>query len=843
MHFRSSLLATAGATTLCALIATPDLAAAQQLAIEEITVTARKRDESLQEIPLSITAFTADSLRQRNITNIYDLSAATPNFVTTPQLGRRLDRPTIRGQGGTLVRGEPNASYFVDGVFISGSATTSTIDALERVEIIRGPQSALFGRATFAGAVNFITRQPTDELEGQFNATVGSHDTYKISAWMSGPIIEDKLRYFASAGFDTYGGEWRNGLEANEAQIPGVFIPFPPPGRFLGFLSNTPQGADDTKLGGEENTDVTLKLVYDINDNHELTVKGQYNRGKDDHFPALLVDFDELNCFRPGIDADAGPTSPGFFCGEGEVDGRTSKLNIPDLREGGIRAFFGTESSPATVIGAERDIFRTLAQYSGDFDGWNLTGRFTWNRDRAKYGRDLDRTPARPVFGLFTAEEEDNTEDWAWEARVTSPQEDRLRGIFGVYYFEKRFEEADRRFNGPGGRSTFTSEGGITCVSDPTQFDPVRCDSTQEDVTNYAVFGLVEYDATDQLTLSLEGRYAKDEKTVRGGVLTPADAAALQPLIAPIDIASIEGDRLVVEDNTKIFTPRFTVTYKPNDDMTLYGLVAKGDKPLDFNLAFFDDDTDPTETVNAVNSGRAVIKEEIAWTYELGAKTTLMDGRALFNVSGFYIDWDDQAVSSVEDILLVDGSFETNNTVRSAPGARVYGVEVEANVAATDNLLLTLGYGLADHKFTQPFVDARDAALHGGDGNVEGNTTPSTPKHNLNLSGTYRDSFTADTDWFVRAFLNYESSKYATVTNLLRTGDRYLLNAQLGWEGENFNITLYMDNILEDETPRTISRFTDFVNTFAAAPGVSPALFTMNPQRGRDFGLRLQYSY
>ena len=188
---------------------------------------------------------------------------------------------------------------------------------------------------------------------------------------MSGPIVEEKLHYFISAGFDTYGGEWRNGLAANEAQIPGFFLPFPPPGRFISFLTNTPQGADNTRLGGEKSTDVTLKLVYHFNEDHEFTLKGQYNGSNDDLYPALLIDFTDLNCFRPGFDANAGTASTGFFCGELEADGRVSKMNVPDLREGGIRSLLGTTSTPADVIGAKRDIFRSLAQYSGDLDGWN----------------------------------------------------------------------------------------------------------------------------------------------------------------------------------------------------------------------------------------------------------------------------------------------------------------------------------------------------------------------------------------------------------------------------------------------------------------------------------------
>jgi iron complex outermembrane recepter protein len=218
-----------------------------------------------------------------------------------------------------------------------------------------------------------------------------------------------------------------------------------------------------------------------------------------------------------------------------------------------------------------------------------------------------------------------------------------------------------------------------------------------------------------------------------------------------------------------------------------------------------------------------------------------MDGRALLNISAFYIDWTDQAVSSVEDILLRDGSVERNNTVRSAPGARVYGIEIEANWTPTDNLLLTAGYGLADHEFTETFTDFRVAALDGSIGDVNGNTTPSTPKHNANLSATYRDDFGNESDWFVRSFLNYESKKYANVANLAYVGARINWNAQIGVEAANWKLTGYVDNILNDDTPRTVSLFTDFENESVA--GIDASLFTLNPQRGRDFGIRAEYSF
>lgn len=841
MKFRTSLLSTAALTAAITAGAYVDGALAQQLSIEEITVTARKREENLQDIPLSITAFTVEGLKQRNITTVYELSANTPNFVTTPQLGRRLDRPTFRGQAGTLVRGEPNASYFIDGVFISGSATTSTFNALERVEVLRGPQSALFGRATFAGAVNLITRKPTDEHEGQFNLRVGSHETYEAAGWLSGPIIEDKLHYFVSGSWDTYGGEWTNNLAAGQAAGDSIFIPFPPPGRVINFVTG-PTRADSSSLGGEENTDATLKLVFSPAENHEFEFKFNYAGGRDDHFPALLVDNSELNCFRPGVDAGAGAASQGYFCGKLTAGDRTSSLNIPDLVDGGTRSFFGVTAEPSPIgAGIHRDIFRLLTQYTGDFNGWEAVARATWNRDRFKSGRDIDRTAFRPVFGLFTAYEEDNTEDWAGEVRFASPAENALRGLFGAYYFEKRFVERDRRFSGPGTAGLFFASDHGPCRTSPAAYDPGQCDTTEEDVTNYAVFASVDYDITDQLVFSAEARYSKDEKTVRSGVVTDAEAAAVADLVSGLDIAKVEGNRLVVTDDTKDFTPRVSLTYKPNDDITVYGKIAKGDKPLDFNLAFFDDDVDPAELVSAVANGRAVINSESAWTYEAGLKSTLADGKARLNISGFYIDWDDQAVSSVEDILLRDGSLETNNTVRSAPGARVIGLEIEANWTPTENILLTAGYGLSDHKFTDTFIDARFAALTGGTGDVDGNTTASTPKHNANLSATYRDEFGSNSDWFVRFFLNYESKKYVNVANLAWVGPRYNWNAQIGVESAQWTLTLYVDNILDDNTPRTGSLFTDFQNE--SAPGVDASLFTLNPQRGRDFGLRAQYSF
>ena len=121
--------------------------------------------------------------------------------------------------GAPVSRGEPNASYFIDGVFVSGSISTAVTGAVERVEVLRGPQSAQFGRATFAGAVNYVTKKPTDTFQGEINGRSGTHDDHGVSGWASGPIGDSTFSYLVSGSWSEYGGQWRNQLEAGEPAL------------------------------------------------------------------------------------------------------------------------------------------------------------------------------------------------------------------------------------------------------------------------------------------------------------------------------------------------------------------------------------------------------------------------------------------------------------------------------------------------------------------------------------------------------------------------------------------------------------------------------------------------
>ncbi len=772
------------------LAATSPTPSEAQVTTNEIKVTARKREESLQDVPLSVTAFGIQGLRDRNIQNIYDVALFTPNFTFTRNLGRRLDAPNIRGQFSPLL-GQANASFFVDGVFVSGDSGGMTIDNLERVEILRGPQAAIFGRATFAGAVNFITRKPSNEFEAEFNGKVANHDDYKASFWASGPLIEDKVLFFASANFETYGGEWQNGLLENEvAFIPFVW-PTPPPTR-----------ADTTQLGGEETWDVTGKLVLRPFENLEINLKASHSESEDDHFPALLVPVSDLNCFLPGTPG-AGTDTEGWFCGELEAEGLVSKLNLPNMIEG-VTNFIGT-AAPAPFVGAREESQRYLAEGILDLGEWAVTGRATYNKQESQFFRDLDRSPALgpASTGLFESGEIFEREDYSFEARVASPQEYRIRGFIGGYYYKQEVVSFQRDFTGFS-RLAFGA--------------PV----SQSELKNWAVFGSIEWDVTDKLTGTFEARYAED---------------------TPMQVA-VNG--VTATDTFKSFSPRITINYQPTDEMTIYALAARGNKPGGFNFAFFDSDVPASESMGALADGRAVVEEEKSWTYEAGAKTTWLDGRLLFNGAFFYVDWTNQAINQVQNILTFAGP-EPNSIVVNAGKSRVWGIELETSFSPVENLTFDATYGLASTKL-QEFNSGDIAQLTGFDdpfllmgGNAVGQEAPRVPKHSANFAATYSHILWNDIDWFARTDVTYESKKWASVVNQAHTGDMYIWNFRAGLDAENWTLTGFVDNLLDDDTPTLIQDFPNFDPAATLSNGAMPSNFVLTPRRGRSFGLLLQF--
>jgi len=167
--------------------------------LQEVVVTARKREESLQEVPLAVTAFSAEDISNRQVNSLDDIAKFAPALVFSKSFGRSNERPVVRGLAsvlaGTNATVETGVAYFVDGVYYPGDIQTLDMGEVQRVEVIRGPQSALYGRNTYSGAINFVTRRPDDQVKtnvsGSFDAderAVSGRVSGRMSDWVSGSL-------------------------------------------------------------------------------------------------------------------------------------------------------------------------------------------------------------------------------------------------------------------------------------------------------------------------------------------------------------------------------------------------------------------------------------------------------------------------------------------------------------------------------------------------------------------------------------------------------------------------------------------------------------------------------
>ncbi|MEO8444554.1 MAG: TonB-dependent receptor, partial [Gammaproteobacteria bacterium] len=812
----------------------------------EIVVTARKRVESLQDVPLSVAAFTSAELQSRGLNSDYDVANFTIGFRTLAQTGRDIDRPIIRGMGAPASRGEPNASYFIDGTFVSGSIATATTSAVERVEVLRGPQSAVFGRATFSGAVNYVTRKPTDTFEGQVNTRAGTSDDYSAGGWASGPLIDDKLLFVVSGNWSKYGGQWRNQLEPGQAGYEkDSTLPF------RQFLLNPPQDGDHSRLGAEETTDVLGKLVWRPAEGSEVNVKYGYTKGEDTHFPSLIAT--ELNCYLPVPGTEGEPwynTSTGWYCGEFHAEGKVNRINLPDFRNGVTYVLANTFPNPQDFVvppvepGTFRVQNRVLLEYIQDVGDLTVTSRASWNRDDFQQVFDLDHTETRAVWGLFHFDNRRVIEDRSAELRLDTPGELPVRGSLGVYWYDQDRENRQRSYPGPG---VVFGAGTTTAAFPPSTFIAIR---------NEAAYGSIDWDFADRWTLTLEGRYAKDSKDLSGGALVGPDL----PPVVGLDFDS--------------FTPRATVRFKPSDDLTLYVLAAKGNKPGDLNTEFFRSGIDPDAVKAGLNGCTprpeslpalvtpcldeplAIVKEEEQWTYEVGAKASWLDGRLTTNLAVYHIDWKNQGLFTTVSILQTAGTFLTTSVIRNAGESRVDGLELETSLRVTDRLSLSANYGYTDSRY----VKGMDPVLEEltGDGSLNGKKVPSVPRHTLILGAFATAPITDGADAFINVDYAYNSKRYTAANNFSWLGDDLTVNLRAGVQLSSWTFTAYVRNLTDDDTPLAALDFVNFgtvdvnyaVNSDGNIPATAdadhdrdPRMFSINPKRGRDVGLEVQYRF
>jgi len=734
-------------TLKCGLLATVALGCALPVAsspalaqgtVEEIVVTARKREENLQEIPLAITALTADDISKRSIQSMADVAAATPGMIFFENIQGTLSTPVIRGLSQTVIASpDRNVSMFYRGVFLS-ETNASNFDLLDiaRVEVVKGPQSALYGRNSFAGAINYVpAKASTEATDIAFEATVGNYERASGKASFNLPLGE-RAAVRLAAGYDTFDGTIRNTLDKND--------------NLQGY--KTFAGSWDLLVRPTETLDLSWFGFY-TDDKRENT--GNFE------FPN--------NCGR----LSATNPAPSFFCGPVPAIGYSGAdaRAIGNQRDGyimGVEANWDVDFATITLMGALVDLTQELY---GDNDR-QLDGQGTL------YGiaRNSPFGPAIRFQRLksFVGNGPDKTKDKSADLRIESKSDQRFRWLVGTSYYEHRDDNTltvgiD---TSPLAAGEFPRSGvaAVPGVARPNPFPGTLLTNQLRKDLAYAVYGAVDFDVTDQLTVGAELRHDDDDRT---------------------QINRASGARQARTD--KYETMRFSIDYQVNPDVLLYASAAKGYLAGFFN-GTFDSFAGQPIPLALQNYGPST-----NWTYEAGAKTAWLDGRMTANVAAFYIRYTDLHITSTPPPPLI-----TALTITAAK-ANSKGFEADVNLQATDNLSLNAGYGLAVPKFGQGTID-RGVDRFCGDGslctnNVGGKLLTRASKHTLTTSAMWQDTLTGDWSYYARADVRYQSKQFTRSNNLQWVPGRTLVNAKIAVQNDNLELSLWGKNIFNKVYP------------------------------------------
>lgn len=474
------LLGVSPSTLAFAQVADDDSPDTQIVTLDEIIITARKVEESILDAPISVSVFTDEQIRDAGLTSIEDIGAFTPGLVFPREFGRRFDRPVIRGMSNIL--GTANASVFIDGIFQRGSAQIFDLSNVERLEVIKGPQSALYGRQTFSGAINYITRDPENEFRARVRSTAAERGEYEVNGFAGGALIEDKLLAEVSGRFFTYGGDRRN-------QVTGV------------------------RLGQQESFDAALKVIAMPTDWLRSEARLVYAE-QDDNLPETPFQPSSFN----NVFLD---TSQQYFEG------------VVPVRE----EFLALTTDPIDGGGTARDVFSISLINEIDINGYALTTTTAYSDEDTRDNLDLDLQAPSLLGGFLEQQQTTDYQTFSQEVRLDSPRDKAFRWRIGGYIYDE----------------TFNEQAFIPSFGSRTSFD--------RPIQNIAAFGSLEYDFSDTVSATAELRVAEDTLGFENEALN-------------IDL----------EESFSSVTPRFTLDWRASDDLLVYAIAARGNKPGGFSL-------------------------------------------------------------------------------------------------------------------------------------------------------------------------------------------------------------------------------------------------------------------
>jgi len=782
-----------------AALAAADAAADPSATLEEVVVTAQKREQNLQKVPLSVTAVTAATLKQAGVTDMRGIATLTPSLSVVQTIGPVNQSYRIRGMGSdaNIPTFEPDVALFVDGVYMprSGLSVDDLVD-ISRVEVLEGPQSTLYGKNATAGVINVVTTPPSSHWEGSLEGSLSMLDSslnapvYRIAGTVSGPL-NDKVRVRLTGVSYNQGDSYKN------------LVPGAPDANNLHRYSLRGQ------LDWDLSADTLLRLVV---------ARSQLYNTRSNDADNLYYTFPPSanNAYR--LDSLLGPRFGLGICPDNDPNNRVICTTSP-----------WRNSAHNNLASA------TLTKR---FDAGTLTSITAFSN---YWVRDTNGDIAQVLLPVLSYDDTQKGKNFSQEIRFTSPGGEKLEWLAGGYYEHAKFNRGAE-----GERPTFVIGDAGPFVPLPAPLSTFRVGVPGDqgflnsDISsNYiGLFGQLTYHFNDKFTLTggLRGQSESKKATQDNSyVISPATPnLPLGPCGAfPVNLITVSLSptglprcpgvpvNAKFKHTSSYLTWNITGEYHLDPKTMFYARVARGAKSFGYNLGFG----------NAPASVRP-FKHEFVMDYELGVKTTQLDGRARLSAALFRSD-----LKNYQNAGFVGLQFLVNN----AEKVIAQGFEATGELALGHGLTASGGVNYVDahyDEYTGGSCYFGRAANNGNGGcNLAGERLPLTPNWRTNLGLQYKHALKSG-ELYSRVDWTWQSSMLAN-TNLdpRSRQDAYsLVNLRLGAKMESgLDVALWANNVFDKSYTQA-----DYVSNLF---GANDPAFQRYLGRSREFGVTVRKNF
>ena len=712
--------------------------------LEEVVVTARKRAENLQSTPVAVNAFSADAIKQAGYESLSEILDSVPGFVATSENASEANL-YLRGIGNSIEGAgvSPAVGIFVDDVYIprSGGYTGEIFD-LQRLEVVRGPQGTLYGKNVVGGAINFITKKPSDELSTQLEVTAGNFNNRVVRGLISGSL-SDSLSGKIAVSYRDRGGYAFNTTTQEEAEtIRAESI--------RGQLLFTPTDSLDILLSVDSTTT--------------------------DGTPPWRHRFvnDPRNAFLDGTPPRRGPNNDSGLetsDSEGVALTITADLDFATLKS--ITAYRESDVDTSGNLSGnflDFDLYANLrAQILAETPGLFNPGSFP---DRERYDRIQqllidNRIPS----GYFAPEKTEGFNSFSQEIRLSSNSDTALNWIVGAYFQQEGIDRSEVT------EATFPfAIGFFSFATAPLTTDN---NATGLNTDAYAVFAEIDYDISDTMSLTVGGRYTYEDKQFS---IERSGQNAFGSL-RDEDGNRVDGFTYSAGESWGAFTPSVQFSWQVTDDQYLYASYARGFKSGGWGA----------EAERNLADVQVTIDPEFADNIEFGARTEWLDNRLRLNATVFFTRYDD-----LQAAQLISDAVGLRTVVANAETAEAKGVELEFISAPLDGWTLSGTYAYLDTEITGDLnINARI--------NARGNRLQNSPEHSLSINSNYVWELSSDDEvsvnlayrWSDEFFVSNDNNPLGVIDAQYTFDASIKYNVSLDDLGE-LNISLWGKNLTDE---------------------------------------------